>query len=99
MATDHIEIEKLTGAFAKHLRIMGEVVWAAQKIAKLFKTLPKGKHGNIFIKSYNRRPRNKQKRAIVIMQSTVQSAMTAAQVATIASQPLPSFFKWCTYEC
>lgn len=87
----------MTGVFgrigSKFAEIAVTVSELARHISGIMAEMPKtGKAGrNIFIKSYNRRPRNKQKRNKIIVQAAIRSAIGASQIAVIQSQPTPRF--------
>lgn len=77
---------------SKHLAIAEAVLNTAQATLKIASQFPNtGKHRNVFIKNYNRRPRNKQKRAVICAQMGLSAFMGAMQIATIQSQPIPKF--------
>lgn len=61
---------------------------------QLINELPRtGKRNrNIFRKTYNRRPGNKQKRAFVMAKMGLSAVMGASQVHLITSQPIPKYY-------
>jgi len=76
--------------YSKAIAIAESVTETATGIVRELKKLPKGKHKrNVFIKTYNRRPGNKRKRAIVMMNSSMSAMMGAMQVAMIMQTPIP----------
>lgn len=90
--------EFLMAVIAKHQQIINTVVDSASHTINLVKQLPKdGKH-NPFIKKYNRRPGNKQKRALVMAQMVIAARMAEAQVKMIQASPIPKFKHGAAYE-
>lgn len=76
----------------KQLAIIEAVMHTANMVIDQVKKLPKGKHRkNVFIKSYNRRPGNKRKRARIISGIAMSQYMGAAQIIRIASTPTPKY--------
>lgn len=76
----------------KRYAILNSVLNTASVLKTISAELPKtGKKRNIFIKNYNRRPMNKQKRAKCLSNMAIVSCMGAAQISTIISQPVPKF--------
>lgn len=78
-------------AMNKSASILESVIRTANAINEASKELPQtGKIGrNIFIKSYNRRPRNKQKRAAGMAKIIISAAIGVAQIHLIQSAPVP----------
>lgn len=74
----------------KRLEVLLTVIDAADSICKQLKQLPRTgkKRRNIFIKSYNRRPNNKRKRAAGYMGIMMTSIISAMQVKQILQQPI-----------
>lgn len=75
----------------KAVRVLNVITGAAANNLKLLKLLPKSGKINPFIKTYNRRPRNKQKRALVFAQLAMQNAMSAMSIAMILQTPNPKY--------
>jgi hypothetical protein len=73
----------------KALAIFNALVNTANNITALAKQLPKGKQRNPFIKSYNRRPRNKAKRGELMVRMAQHTYLATTQIATIVSKPIP----------
>ena len=73
----------------KQIAIVESMINSVAIISAQIKRIPKTdkRMRNIFVKSYNRRPMNKQKRANAIACITIQSAISAAQISTIISTP------------
>ncbi len=64
----------------------------AQRIAQELKELPKaGKKRNIFRKGYDRRPRNKSKRAYVFAKAAFSAMTGAMQIRAQLATPLPRY--------
>jgi len=79
---------------SKALEIVVNTINIGKAIAAIAKQFPKGKHRkNVFIKEYNRRPRNKAKRASLIRQAAITAAICSIQNRVILSQPIPSYIK------
>lgn len=88
MSTDNIDINPLTSRFTKQLAIYKATINGAVNAMNLIKQLPRSGKRNPFVKTYNRRPRNKQKRSVLFAQMSINAALTAMEITTIASQPL-----------
>lgn len=83
----------------KRLAIFESVVNTATAVSGFAKQLPNtGKRRNIFVKSYNRRPNNKRKRALLLAQIAWSAHMGAVQIAIVASQPILKYVKEGVYE-
>ncbi len=83
-----------TQALLKRIEIAQAVMHGATSVADYAKQLPKGEHHkNVFVKTYNRRPMNKGKRAKAMMGMAMSCAISAMRVATIMQQPIPRFIK------
>lgn len=78
----------------KRLEILLTVIDAADSICKQLKQIPRTdkKRRNIFIKSYNRRPNNKRKRAASYIGIMMTSIISATQVKQILQQPIRKTF-------
>jgi hypothetical protein len=81
------------GVKEKQLTLAYSVLKTAGSLVELVKKLPiTGKvKRNVFIKSYNRRPMNKQKRRLVLSQMAFSAFMGAIDIASIQSKPIPKF--------
>jgi len=85
-------MEKQDHKLNKSIAIINAIKEAADTITRHAKDLPKDKfHKNVFIKSYNRRPRNQQKRARAINGMAIAKAKGISQIRIITTQPLPKF--------
>src|SRR5436190_11654809 len=75
----------------KHFMLAQTLINTALSVIDFVKMLPKtGKHKrNIFIKTYNRRPMNKKKRAVIMAQIAMATATGAINVAITMQHPLP----------
>lgn len=84
MGNTRIKIEK-------SLAIAARAMSAAETITDVLKGMPKtGKQGrNIFIKTYNRRPGNKRKRALILARAGIHSMFASLEIARIISMPIP----------
>jgi len=75
----------------KSIAIKDTITNLAANISSIAKTLPKDGKKNPFVKSYNRRPRNNQKRALAFAQIAINTQFAKSQAYMIASQPIPKF--------
>lgn len=75
------------------LSMANVVIDAALNTITLCKQLPRNGKRNPFNKSYNRRPRNKQRRALVMAQIAISARLARTQLEIISSQPLPKYPK------
>lgn len=79
------------GQSEKAVRVLNVIVGAADNNIKLLKLLPKSGKRNPFIKTYNRRPKNKQKRALIFTQLVMQNVFAAMSIAMIQQTPTPNY--------
>lgn len=77
----------------KSLAINEIIVNLAKTVVNITKTLPKDGKRNPFVKSYNRRPRNKKKRLLATAQVAINTRLAQSQAYIVASQPIPKFQK------
>ena len=75
----------------KRLAMANVIIDAALNTVNLVKQFPKYGKRNPFKKYYNRRPRNKQKRALLMAQLAINAKMADVQLNIIASQPIPKY--------
>ena len=75
----------------KRIAIIENVFATVEGITSALKDMPRtGKQGrNIFIKTYNRKPGNKRKRAIVVARTALAAAFGAMHALAIVSTPTP----------
>lgn len=77
----------------KRWAIIDAIINAALAVTEQVRQLPNtGKRNrNIFRKAYNRRPMNKQKRAVCFANLAVTSVFGAVQIARIVATPIPKY--------
>jgi len=63
---------------------------AAERTTKILQSFPSTKK-RVFYKSYNRRPRKKQKQALGSCELIINAALTVSQLYMILSQPIPRY--------
>lgn len=80
---------------AKKQEMAEVVINAAIHVVNSVREMPQtGKHKrNIFIKTYNRRPRNKQKRAMAFANIAIHMAISRQQLLRINSQPIAKYLE------
>jgi len=77
----------------KQMAIANAIIDAAMSVVSFAKDIskltPTNKRRNVFVKSYNRRPANKKKRAVLTAQSAINVAMASDRIRAMLSQPQP----------
>lgn len=89
----YVNSERLRHQTDKAIVLLESVLNTAEMINRAVKMLPRTqKHGrNIFTKTYNRRPMNKQKRALGFMHIGIAAALGTVRAISIASMPIPKY--------
>lgn len=79
----------------KKLAMFEVVSHTANGITTIFKTMPRTgkKRRNIFVKSYNRRPQNKKKRALIMAQAAMTAVLGAMQLHAVMVRPIQRYQK------
>lgn len=76
----------------KKMLMVEHVNNTALGMADILKSMPNtGKHRNVFIKSYNRRPRTKQRRNLGMIKLQMYVVSRAIGLAIIIQQPIPKY--------
>lgn len=80
-------------AINKAFEVVSCVTNTAHSISNEAAKLPKTKkhHRNVFIKQYNRRPMNKKKNAVGILNIALIAMSGIINIATIQSQPISKY--------
>lgn len=76
----------------RSLAIAEAITSTARVISQHALNLPRtGKKRNVFIKSYNRRPNNKKRSAIIVAKMIATTYFGALDILKIQSMPIPKF--------
>ena len=86
MAPQEYKLEKAKQIFAAVTHTAGQITEGVKELPRTGK-----KRRNVFVKAYNRRPRNKQKRAQASFKIAMAAMIGAAQIYMVASQSIPKF--------
>lgn len=76
---------------SRRLELAQSLINSAEYMAKVCKEFPRNGKRNPFVKTYNRRPMNKEKRVRGMIKLSMGAMRGATDLANIISQPLPKF--------